>query len=306
MISWIQTYFPFPKKVTYVRNDKELECYFNYRKHVDMKKICDRLLKIDDEIFYNALAIFSRNHYKYRDILYYNLQTINVEQRYGEDTVGSYILDKGFNDLTYENEDDVYHELLHAASTYYDEKNELFYSGFAYVKDNKNLVGEGITEGYVELVSGRDCGNDRVIKDLNGSLNDLSTNSPYVYNNVLARQLEIIVGKEELESMFFKDGFNRLKTFLMQYKSEKEVMRFFSDSDAASLASAANSRILNKRVLKAQEFLFDIAREHMADKIDILEYDRLRPSDNKGMRCLTSRRIRTEIIEVISKSDKRK
>ena len=90
---------------------------------------------------------------------------------------------------------------------------------------------------------------------------------PYSYATVICRQLEILIGKDFLEDMFFKDGFNRLKDLLMMYKSEKEVLDFFRNCDAACLCSFyKNSKFLNKRTLKAQNFIIDICNKHFPQK----------------------------------------
>ena len=72
-------------------------------------------------------------------------------------------------------------------------------------------------------------------------------------------------------------------------------MRFFYDSDAASLASESGSRILNDRVLRAQSFLFDIAIHHMRDKLVQMGPYRLERSDKRG-RALTCEALIEEII----------
>ena len=120
------------------------------------------------------------------------------------------------NCLAYFYEEDVYHEILHVASSYLDEKNKIFYSGFNYYDHNTKInFGEGITEGYVELLVQRDTRENRVIEEYD--YDKKCWKSSYCYVNALARQLEILIGKQEMEDMFFKNGFIRLKEWLLQH-----------------------------------------------------------------------------------------
>lgn len=296
MLTIIDVLKPLPKRINIKANEENIGCFFNYKKYVNFKQICKNLISIDDDKLYSALDLFAKNHYKYRDTLYYNLQTVSKEDIYSDDVIGFYLLEKDKNVIAYIELLDCYHEFLHMASTSFDEKTETIYSGFGIVGNQNRLnYGEGITDGYIELLVGRELNNDKEITKYDDDGNSYLVPT-YFYSKTLARQLEIIVGKELLEDMFFKNGFNRLETFLMQYKNQKEVTQFFKNCDAATLASETNNIILNRMALQAQDFLFDICKNNYPDKLSELSKEKIIKEDKMGMH-LTTLRIEKELVE---------
>ena len=302
MNSFLGSLLPFPSKVKYVKNEENIGCYFSYKKYVDIKKVCDNLLKHNDKKIYDALSTYSQNHYNHRDILYYNLQDVSPSILIGEYLSGYYLLSRELNEIAFISFEDCYHEPLHMSSTVFDKGKEITYSGFSYQVKDFNSVGEGITDGYIELLVDRDLYDGKFIRDYD--INTKSKGGHYIYNNVLARELEIIVGRELLEDMFFNDGFYRLKEFLMKYKSEKEVMMFFHNSDCTSMASIHQNKLLNKKVLAAQDFLFSVANAMGKDCIEELEYEKLSFVKNDG-RNLINQRMKDDIDEIKSNNHKK-
>lgn len=262
---------PFPKKLK-IRETDNIGCYFNYKKYASIQKVCENLLSLNDENLFEGLRIFSKNHYKYRDTLYYNLQTVSIGKLTKKDCAGIYSLSDEENELSYTGLNALYHELLHLSSSQFDKINLTLYSGFGYNDcRERKIVGEGITEGYIELLCDRGLHNGKFVNDIK----DERYYVCYCYTKALVRQLEIVVGKELLEDMFFKDGFRRLKEFLLQYKSENEVNKFFHNCDISTIAHDYNNPILNKKTLDAQAFLLDIINSYMPEKKDLIKNERL-------------------------------
>lgn len=273
MITIFDLVKPFPKKIK-IEKSKNIDCYFDYKKYVSIEKVCKNLLELSDNALFEALTIFSYNHYKYRDTLYYNLQTLTILEFNKKHTLGTYTLTKEKNELSYKNFDDIYHELLHVATSQIDKIKNILYSGFGYYDGNINkTVGEGITEGYIELLCDRDLHNGKFIHKVD--LEKGRYKVDYCYAKALARQLEIIVGKELLEDMCGKNGFIRLKEFLMQYKDEDSVNKFFKNCDIAAIAEDYRNYFLNKKVLEAQDFLLDIVNEYMPEKKEQMKKEKL-------------------------------
>ena len=79
--------------------------------------------------------------------------------------------------------------------------------------------------------------------------------------------------------------------------SEKEVMRFFNDMDAAALVDTHKSVSLNNRVLRAQEFLQDICMEHYPDRYNAFREEKILKRDSIGL-SLVSIRVENELGEV--------
>ena len=286
---------PFPKKIK-IEKSKNINCYFNYKKYVSIGTLCKNLLELNDNSLFEALAVFSNNHYKYRDSLYYNLQNLTITEIYEKNLSGGYVLTKELNELSYRTFGDIYHELLHISSSQLDKIKDILYSGFSYYdgKSNKS-VGDGISEGYIELLCDRDLYDGHFIHEIDISHKEYKVY--YCYAKALARQLEIVVGKDLLEDMFFKYGFIRLKEFLMQYKDEKSVNKFFQDCDIAAYAEFYKNPFLNKRVLDAQKFLMDIIEEYMPDKKAAIQKEKMFYS-NKFKTYLTNEVMKEEVKDI--------
>lgn len=296
MLKITKLYRPLPKKFNLIVCNENINKYFSYKEYVNISTLCKNLLELNDEALFNCLSIFSKTHYKYRDTLYYNLQTLNIEKSKIKGMTAYYILSRTENILGYEETKKLYHEILHIASSALDYINSVLYSGFSYTNLDKNKTyGEGLNEGYVELLMSRDVYEDKMITEHNDEL--MTYEMPiYAYVQALARQLEIIVGKDELEDMFFKNGFIRLKEFLLKYSDEKSIIKFFRDCDIAAIASEYENSKLNKKTLEAQEFLFNICKEFMPEKLTLLEKEKIiaekdNPSSLTTVRMLEERAI---------------
>lgn len=294
MLRLIDAYKPLPKNANYKVDYSHVGCFFNYKTYVNMPAVCRNLRNIADADLYNALSAFSKQHYKYRDIMYHNLETVEREELPEEGLLGYYILSGKTNVIAYNSWYHAYHELLHLASTYEDLDEGILYSGFSVSKAKDQTIGEGITEGYVELLCSKDLVNGNIIVDFNedNSFYNVPSN---LYATLVTRQLELLVGEEKLEDMFFKDGFNRLKTFLMQYREEKEVIKFFKNMDAAAIAGEHKLLGLNNRTLQAQEFLKGICEDFFPEKIRQFKDEMIYKKDNLGFE-LVSVKIDKELI----------
>lgn len=294
MITIFDLVKPFPKKLK-IEKSKNIGCYFNYKRYVNISTLCKNLLELNDNSLFEALTVFSNNHYKYRNTLYYNLQDLTIVENYEKRLLGSYTLSRDLNEVSYQSFDDIYHELLHIASSQLDKIKDILYSGFSYYdgKSNKS-IGEGITDGYIELLCDRDLHDGRFIHKVDEVNKNYSVD--YCYAKVLARQLEIVVGKDLLEDMFFKNGFIRLKEFLMKYKDEKAVNNFFKNCDIAAIADNYRNPLLNKKVLEAQQFLMDIIEEYMPDKKEAIQKEKMFYS-NKFRTYLTNEVMKEEVKE---------
>lgn len=293
MLKRVNIYRPLPKNISCEMDQSHLKCCFDYKTYVNINKMCENIRSIGDSGLYDALDVFSKKHSKYKSLLYSNLETVQKEELKGDKVEGYYVLDKDVHIIAYKNNlYDAYHELLHLASSCFDKYKNILFSGFCVFKKGKRVVGEGTCEGYIQLLCSRDLNNDCVVEKFDCE-NKTYTTPPYLYSSLLCRQLEILVGKEEMEDMFFNDGFNRLKEFLMQYKSEKEVMKFFNNMDAAAIADKHKSIGLNNRVLQGQEFLQDICLEHFRDRYELFREEKIIKRDTLGF-TLISARVDTE------------
>ena len=120
------------------------------------------------------------------------------------------------------------HELLHAASTYYDKKNGVIYCGLSqmYINEEdpkKNEVyGIGITEGVTQYYANK----------FYDPLHMLTpAYSVYKEEQIIAKALEKIVGETKLMSCYFKANLKGLVDELEQYTSREEVYKFINYTD---------------------------------------------------------------------------
>lgn len=110
----------------------------------------------------------------------------------------------------------IQHELFHMASSPY--KNGIKYSGF-----QVSSIGEGINEGYTELLTQRYFPNEDNDED-----NDIQ---PYDYHVSVAKKLEQIIEREKMQSLYLNANLKGLIDELKQYISEDEIMKFISNTD---------------------------------------------------------------------------
>lgn len=110
----------------------------------------------------------------------------------------------------------IYHELFHMASSV--SKDKIYYSGFYQAKP-KSMIGEGINEGYTEVLTKRYFYQDtRKFKS-------------YEFLVMIADRLEKIIGKDIMESLYFKADLHGLVLELQKYISEDDVMKFITNTD---------------------------------------------------------------------------
>lgn len=150
-----------------------------------------------------------------------NIKKINFASKdNGETTIisGSYS-PNGIITMHKENDEvTFYHELLHASSSYYDESQLQLHSGFHHQHINeKKDIGRGFNEGYTELLTQRFFGAD----DSSGYLNELH----------YAKLIEHLIGRDEMQSLYFRSNLNGLIAEMCKYNSLENVLMFFENLD---------------------------------------------------------------------------
>lgn len=108
------------------------------------------------------------------------------------------------------------HELLHMASTRKD-KN-FTYSGF-HIRGKKLDIGEGLNEGYTELLNGKYFSTAR-------------RNDSYFDLQMLAFGIEDIVGQENMEKMYFSNNLSGLIESIARYSSKDEAIELIAKMDS--------------------------------------------------------------------------
>lgn len=193
----------------------------NFIKYIDkfIYVITTNFKKEDLTYFYNnvrTLRVFPdyfllKKDYKYGDILGFYM------------AAGNYIAYK--KDLV---EQIIYHELFHMASSVYE--YSYIHSGFSHTNlDTKDRIGKGLNEGYTELLSNRYF-----------SLENAP--SSYYLESVLAKGVELLIGKEKMESLYLTSNLNGLIDELAKYSDKEKVEVFLSGIDNLTDSKLVNIR----------------------------------------------------------------
>lgn len=130
---------------------------------------------------------------------------------------------KGIVIRSKEIEETIYHELIHLATfVSWEDIEACGFRQLKYKSPRKSAtiydIGAGLTEGYTELLSNRHF-KDRAVKESYLELVDFS------------RFIEVLVGKDEMESLFFKANLPGLVNKLQSYASLEQVIKLLKDID---------------------------------------------------------------------------
>ena len=128
----------------------------------------------------------------------------------------------GYNQLLLDKKkqyNDIYHELLHASSSFVDKVCKILYSGFMQINLNTyKEIGRGIDEGYTQLLA---------LRYFNVE------NNVYLMETTIAEHIECIVGIEKMEELYFKADLYGLAEELKPYAEYDAIMEFLTNVDYA-------------------------------------------------------------------------
>lgn len=220
--------------------NKAIDSYILYRKSKpkSIKKVklpeeikvkCDNvdLEEVSKKQFGEYLVNFSNvvvNNFSKDDLtnFYNNINTVNTKIKnfklknfiFNDNTAATYQARQNLIKLnkTYV-EKNIYHELFHMSSSKIINKYKI-YCGF-----RQNNIGRAINEGYTELLTYRYFSLDN------------ASSCIYEYLKITVENLEKIVGKEKMESLYLNANLYGLINELKKYSNEEEIMRFIANTD---------------------------------------------------------------------------
>lgn len=214
------------EKMLYPIDFEYIKKLIEYQRIDKVRTLTDTKEKYINKEYDYFLKVLKAN-FKEEDLknLYYNIEWVKFTiKRYrlgefilGKITYGQY--DVKSNKLYFSKKDrDLYsyHELLHLSST--DTTLNNHSTGFALDVDN-GVIGHGLNEGYTEYLS-----NKYFYK-----LND-DDDFYYLEQNV-AENLEMIVGKEKMQSLYLNSDFFGLFKELEKYYTPEEIEKFIINLD---------------------------------------------------------------------------
>ena len=181
-------------------------------------------IKKDVRHFYNVVT--SQIRYYNFPYMHRNLKSLKLhpsfikELRFMKKRVKAYynclnnsiIYEKGIKDSV------LPHELFHMASTIRKDNDLSIYSGFSQSTNlgDYELIGTGLNEGYTQLLTERYF--------------DVEKKS-YPLEKLAALKLEEIIGKENMQIMYFDADLKGLIIKLSNYKDERQIIRFIYAMD---------------------------------------------------------------------------
>lgn len=110
------------------------------------------------------------------------------------------------------------HELFHVSTTYIDPKTHIIFCGFQQIKSANNQIGEGLNEGYTQYLTEKYFSSHSLLKS-------------YHYEKRIAEVVELIVGQEKMQSLYFNANLKGLIDILKQYNTEENIYKFITSLD---------------------------------------------------------------------------
>lgn len=169
---------------------------------------------------------------------YNNIKTLTVDNKdfkinskMQQHTIASYnVLN---NKINIGNEQAIYHELFHLASS---QSIDLFNCRSGFFQASKGFsIGRGINEGYTELLTDRYFPNEK--KD------GLS----YPYESLIMEQLELIVNPSKMSSFYLQANLLGLINELNKYTTKEEIAKFLTYMDFVNKYIGTNTIIPFKK-----------------------------------------------------------
>lgn len=202
------------------------ESYLKYD-DVDFDKLISQ--KFGDSLIEFAKVILSNFYYANLTNFYNNLNELKISLEkfsfgnfvFHDNMEGFYDVERnkiGVEEDTYLTS--IYHELFHMASSTYIDK--IIYSGFSQTFINGRTIGDGLNEGYTQLLTERYF---KYVEEENGS---------YEYESFIASKLEEIIGKIKMSELYLSANLYGLIKELKNYASQEEIMDFISSLDFVS------------------------------------------------------------------------
>jgi len=214
--------------------------------------IIDKIPNVDLKLLYNNLNSLTTSTKNYNlDNLIFRTRT---EAEYVARENSIKLIENNYN-LTID------HELFHASSTFYRKEDGMIFSGFNQILGIKN-IGNGINEGYTQLLTERYFGENKDILPA------------YKYEKLIAEKLEMIIGKEKMEQLYFSANLYGLVQELAQYEDENTVLNFINDLDFLSEQLPENhflqseKNMLNSRLKRVYQFLLSCYIKKIKTDID--------------------------------------
>ncbi len=177
------------------------------------------------------------------------------------------------------------HELLHAASSYYDKKRKIVYCGLSQIyineEDSKKseTYGLALNEGYTQYLNNKYfVDQNSVTLNIMGksytaqAKNDFAEKVAYKEEQIIAKALNAIVGEDKMQKFYFRGNLKGLVEELEQYQPKEAIYRFINYTDTLCYYSARKN-VDNETIDEVKRFvnsflLSTFMKAQKAKKID--------------------------------------
>lgn len=160
------------------------------------------------------------------DNFYYNIEWVKIKDKKIENGISNGTYNKKTNSMVIfknKSKTTIHHELFHMSASNTTLKN--FIGGFC-VSADKYVIGLALDEGYTELLANRYF-NQEVYETL-----DFDS---YLIEARVAYNLEKIVGKDKMQSLYLTSNLLGLINELKEYYTDKEIEQFLINLDVISI-----------------------------------------------------------------------
>lgn len=199
----------------------------NKTRKIDYDKIKSMQFSKDVERFINVM----KKSFSYEELInfYSRINELKINVTNESDNSYSNYYDVLKNEMFLDQKmgkDSIYHELFHLTSSI--TKDENVFCGFS--QCNKDMrLGDGLTEGYTQILRERYFGNPSYGSRKNGQIEKI------------ANFTEMLIGKDEMTELYLTADLKGLIEKLSKYSTESDVMKFIAAVDTID-----NSKLLTK------------------------------------------------------------
>lgn len=205
----------------------------------------------------NFLNTLEKNPNIDLNLFYNNLRTLSIKEKKNfnrliflpTNMIGSYSLKKNQIALIKTNYNlYIFHELLHCASC---KRNKNIYSTGFFKQFPKTSIGRALNEGYTSLLEKR-----YFIQN--------STKNTYQNMRFIAHKIEVLIGKDIMEKLYFTADLNGLINEFTKYgKSKREIIFFIDELDYIrfNLGNPDNKNYCQVALYDITKFLIDCYRK---------------------------------------------
>lgn len=201
-----------------------------------------------------------------------NIKTVTIKRdlsRFFSGDAGVYI-GADQNSIYYLDKDSLYHELFHMASSSregninFDGLSQYYFIRTGAKTISVSDIGDGINEGYTQLLTNRYFGNGR---------------KSYIYDKEVtyASRVEKIVGTDKMTEYYFNNNLYGLINALAQYSNEERAQKFITDLDYVHKADMKLFSIDRKKMKESinsiKEFLADCYMNKLIGQYERREYN---------------------------------